>query len=260
MKLRTRDVAICADTSPYVVREYIDAGLLGPMYRSENNYRWIDLLAVPQVYLWRTLQEVGYTMEQLRAFGESRTPEKALEMLQECGGRLETQISKLQARQDTLRSFISLTRENQSVQSGEIGVRALPARPIDRVPLGRAGGGVNEYERLRGCFAQVRNSGCPMGYAWSAFDDLLERPDQPAQLVSFNPKGAGRRPAGEYLIGTAACGNGEAAGLPRRMLGYALQNSLEFRGPAYAVYLHDAAGSSEQGQYLLQIAVGVNRA
>ena len=59
---------------------------------------------VPQVYLWRTLQEIGFTMEQLRAFGETRTPEKALEMFQVCGGRLETQISKLQERQDTLQN------------------------------------------------------------------------------------------------------------------------------------------------------------
>jgi len=32
MKLRTRDVADCTGVSAYVIREYIDAGLMGPMY------------------------------------------------------------------------------------------------------------------------------------------------------------------------------------------------------------------------------------
>jgi len=255
MKLRTRDIAACANISPYVVREYIDAGLLGPMYRSENNYRWIDPRAVPQACVWRTLQEEGLAMEQLREFGCARTPEKALEMLRNHDERLKREVSELRKRQDMLRSYAALIREGKSVRPGEVVLRIRPARPVHCAPLGPAGGGTDTYKSLRECIARLPNGGCPLGYAYSDIHSLLERPDAPAQLVSFDPKGAAVRPAGAYLVAAVACDSEQEGGLARRMLAYAAQNDLELRGPAWSVYLHDAVSAAGPEQYLLQISV-----
>jgi DNA-binding transcriptional MerR regulator len=253
MKLRTSDIALCANLSPYVVREYIDAGLLGPIELSENNYRWIDPRAIPQAQLWRTLQQLGFSMEQLQELGQKRTPENALELFADCGGRLEQEIAELQARQEMLRSYISLIEEGQSVRPGEIEVRTLAERPIHSISLDQAGDETNEYKRLRECIVQLPNSGSPLGYIYSDFLSLLERPDRPAQLVSFDPKGAELRPAGLYLIGTTASDGEEPAGLSSRMLAYARQNDLEICGPVWSVYLHDAVSAAKQEHYLLQL-------
>jgi effector-binding domain-containing protein len=55
------------------------------------------------------------------------------------------------------------------------------------------------------------------------------------------------------------CCYGEKNGLPKRMFDYALHNGLEFCGPAYTVYLLDAASVSDAEQFLLQVAVQVQR-
>jgi len=244
---------MCANISPYVVREYIDAGLLGPIELSENNYRWIDPRAVPQACVWRTLQEAGLSMEQLREFGKNRTPERALRMFRNYDDLLKREISELRRRQDMLRSYAALIKDGQSARSGEIRVCTLAEKRIHRAPL--PNGEADAYKRLRDCIMQLPNGGNPLGYAYSDFQNLLERPGQPVQLVSFDPKGAELRPAGEYLIGTAACNDEAPAGLSRRMFSYAVQNRLKFRGPVYVVCLHDAVSVVKQEHYLLQISV-----
>jgi len=199
---------------------------------------------------------MGFSMRQLEEFGQNRTPENALELVRDCDRLLETEISKLRTRQYMLQSYSALIREGQAAQPGEVAVRTLPAQPIHRVSLAKAGGRIG-YEYLCQCFTQVRNSGCPLGYAWHDFEDLLDFPEQPTQMVFFDPKGDDLRPAGEYLVGTAQCCYGDTDGLPSRMLDYSRHNNLEFYGPAYTVYLLDAASVAGAEEYLLQIAVRV---
>ena len=115
---------------------------------------------------------------------------------------------------------------------------------------------------LRHAHAKIRqngNAGCPMGFAYNDFFDLLENPGQPSQLVSFDPSGPELRPAGEYLVGTECGFYEQQNGLTKRMFDYALHNGLEFCGPAYTVYLLDAASVCDAEQFLLQVAVQVQR-
>ena len=261
MDLRTRDVARCAEISPYVVREYSDAGLIGPVPRSESNYRRIDMRAIPQVYFWRTLQKQGFTMKQLREHGQRRTPENTLDLFRQCDGQLEAEIAELRARQNMLRSYGALIEEGRAARPGEIEVRALPERPIRRVPL--KDGAADRYERMRGAFEQVRRGGsesCPLGYAYHAFRDLLRWPEYPAQLVSYDPRGNDARPAGDYLVGTEQCPCDEIDALANRMSEYARKHNLAFSGPAYVVNLFDAVCVASPEQFLLQVTVQVGTA
>jgi hypothetical protein len=157
-----------------------------------------------------------------------------------------------------LRSHVSLIEEGQSVRPGEIEMRTLPVRPIHSASFDQAGVKGNIFIRLRECIMQLPNSGSPLGYAYRNFRSLLERPEQPAKLVSFDPKGAESRPAGLYLVGTATCNDEVPAGLVRDMHNYAQQNDLEFCGPVWSVHLHDAVSVAKQEHYLLQISVMVN--
>ncbi|MCL2300274.1 MAG: hypothetical protein FWC27_09050, partial [Firmicutes bacterium] len=91
------------------------------------------------------------------------------------------------------------------------------------------------------------------------FGGLLEKPNQPAQVMSCDPQGPDVRPAGEYLVGTVSCYYGQANSLPRRMQAQAERDRLEFCGPAYAVYLLDAASVTDSERYLLQVAAAVRR-
>ena len=264
MNLRTSDLAICTETSAFSIRDYSDQGLLGPVYRAEsNNYRFFDPRLIPQVYLLKALREMGFSTQQLAEYGHNRTPEQVCGVLGRRSEQLCREIAHMQASLDMLRSYLSLIQEGRAASPGEIGVRTLPARPVHCSALEGAGGKTSAAQRLRLAFGQIRqhgNAGCPLGFAWHDFFDFLEQPDSPALLVSFDPRGPDARPAGEYLVGTESCYYGQTGRLPRRMFEYALHNGLELAGPAYTVYLLDAASVTGAEQYLLQVAVEVKQA
>ena len=264
MTLKTSDMAICAEVSQFTIRDYGEQGLLGPILRSRNSsYRFFDPRLVPQIYLIRTLRELGCTPQQIRDYGQSRTPEKALEMFRGYRARLSAEIAALQAKMDVLQSHISLIEEGQSVDPGRIELRTLPEEPVRCSALEYHDGKTKNLEHLRRAIGQIRqdgNAGCPLSYAYGSFSELLEKPDQPGQLVSYDPQGPDARPAGEYLVGTVACYYCQTNGLPFRMHAYAARNHLEFCGPVHVVYLLDTASVVEPEQYLLQIAAGVRQA
>jgi len=263
MNLRTSDLANCAETSAFSIRDYSDQGLLGPVPRAENsNYRFFDPRLISQVYLLKALREMGFSAQQLAEYGRSRSPERAGEVLGRCSEQLSREITHLQTSLDMLRSYISLIQEGRTASPGEIEVRMLPARPLLCSSLEDIGGKMSTAQRLRRAFGEIRqngNAGCPLGFAYRDFFDFIEQPDRPAQLVSFDPQGPDARPAGEYLVGTESCYYGETGGLPRRMFEHALHNDMELSGPAFTVYLLDAASVTGAEQYLMQVTVGIQR-
>jgi len=264
MMLRTSDLAICAETSTSSIREYSDQGLLGPIFRAENsNYRMFDPRIIPQLYLIKGLRELGFSPRQLKEFGQNRSPEQAVDIFKRYSTELQQEISKLQTQLDMLRSYAELIEEGQCAQPGTIEVRSLRERRICYGTLQKSANRKRrEYYRLHRAHEQIRqngNAGCPLGFAYNEFFDLLENPDQPAQLVSYDPQGRNVRPAGEYLIGTESSFYGEKDDLPRRMFEYALRNNLEFCGPVHIVYLLDAASVTGKEQYLVQTTVAVKK-
>jgi len=263
MHLKTSDFSICAEVSQSTIRDYSDQGLLGPVMRSKSSsYRSFDPQQIPQIYLIKTLREMGYTPQQIRTYGKNRSPETAVRMFSDCSARLSEEIAELQKKLDQIQSHVSFIEEGQSSRQGEIEMRNLDARAIRYSSLGNHNGNVKELDRLRRAHAQIRlngNAGCPTGLAYNNFFDLLENPGQPAQLVSYDPSGPEIRPAGKYLVGTVNCYYSQKTSLAHRMYSFALQNNLEFVGPAFSVYLLDAVSVIKQEQYLLQIAVEIKQ-
>ena len=262
MTLKTSDMAICAEVSQFTIRDYGDQGLLGPILRSRSSYRSFDPRLVPQIHLIKTLRELGCSPQQIRDYGQNRTPEKVLALLRECNARLSDEAAALQEKMDILQSRISLIEAGQTANPGKIELCTLPEQPIRCIALEHYSEKTKSVERLRRALGQIRqdgNAGCPLGYAYRNFSELLEKQNQPAQLVSCDPRGPDARPAGEYLVGTATCYYGQTNGLPFRMHAYAERNHLAFCGPVYAVYLLDATSVTESNQYLLRIAAGVRR-
>ena len=261
MTLKTSDMAICAEVSQFTVREYGTQGLLGPVFRSRNNtYRSFDPRLIPQMYLIKTLRELGCTPQQIRDYGQNRTPERVLKMLRDYSAQLTDEFTALQSKMDVLHSRISLIEEGQSASPNKIGLCTLPEQAIRCSALEHFNEKTKTIERLRRAIGQIRqdgNIGCPLGYSYNSFYEYLEKPNQPSRLVSYDPQGPDVRPAGEYLVGTVC--HSQTNGLLKRMHAYAARNRLEFHGPAYAVYLLDAASVTELEQYLLQIAVGVKQ-
>ena len=263
MTSKTGDLAKCTETSSSSILKYCDQGLLAPVpSETERSYCIFDPRQIPQLYLLKTLRELGLSQEQILDYGQIRTPETTAQMLRQFGGSLADKIVALQAQLDILESHASLMEEGRATEPGKIELRTLPARSIRRSELKSHIIPTKNTEYLRFSCGNVRlkgNAGCPLGYAYHKLQDFLEKPEQPAQLVSFDPQGPELRPAGEYLVGAVNSYYNEKNDLAKCMSDYALQNGLEFCGPAYTVYLLDVASVTDPERYLLQVAVQVSR-
>jgi len=237
------------------LRYWDETGLLSPAWRNETTrYRYYSPEQIATVKFLELFTKLSIPLKDLAETHTEPVPERSLMLFQDCDRRLAAEIEGLQATRKMLQNHASLLKESQSVQLGNIEARMLPERPFRLIPLAKAGGRAG-HDHLCQCLAQARGDNSPLGYAFQSFSALLKQPGRPTQLVSFDPKGPDTRPAGEYLVGTVACGYGETGGLPRRMSEYAWQNSLELHGPAYAVYLPDAASIAGAREYLLHISV-----
>ena len=240
--LSIKDFAEICGASPSALRYWEERELIRPARRNmDNGYRYYLPYQAVVVSLIQTLVSLGVPLNSMA--GIETNHERLLELYRDCDEQLDAKISELRTRRELMRSYAALVVENRIAQTDEIELCALPAQPYRRLDF------TNNKPT-----SQIGRSCSPAGYAYNELYDLLEDPDNPSQLVVFDPLGPEQRPAGEYLVGTQPCRCGETGGLPRRMLEHALRHGLELQGPAYAVYLPGIADSEE---YLLQIIVQV---
>jgi len=249
-----KDFAEICDVQPSTLRYWNEIGLLLPAWRNEKNgYRYYLPEQIMMVSMIKMLHALDIPLRKMVETKEASNLQQIFKLLCLCDREMEEKIQemrlRMQLRKDVLRSYASLIEECRTTRPGEIEQRRLAERPIQRIPIER---GKKSFREL---FRQAHNNGSPMGYAYHDLNSLLEKPDQPAQLVFYDPQGPDVRPAGQYLVGTAHCPYGKNSGLAQRIRSYALQNRIELRGPAYVVYLLDKADVTEREPYLLQIAV-----
>ena len=262
MILKSGGMAMCTETSISTIIKYCEMGLLAPVSgRKNESINTFDPRQVPQIYMIKTLRELGFGMQELKEYGQNRTKESTARMLQEYTEQLTGEIAAMQNKLDIIRSYTTLLEEGLTAKPG-IELRTLPEQKIRCSELRIHRTKTKNAEQLRHACGDIRqngNAGCPMGFAYTEFADLLEEPNQPARLVSYDPNGPETRPAGEYLVGAISSYYGEKHALPQRMAAYAEKNDLEIFGPAYTVYLLDAVSVAETDEYLLQISAAVRR-
>jgi len=260
MTFKSGDMMQCTEVSLGTLYRYCEQGFLAPVAgRKNERFRVFDPRQIPLFYMIKALRDLGIGQQEFLEHGKSRTPESTARMLGDYIERLTAAIASLQEKLDIVSSHAALIEEGRAAKPG-IELCTLPEQPIRRSAVRTHSGKIKNAELLRYACGDIRqngNAGCPLGFAWNDFADLLGDPNQPAQLVSFDSAGPEIRPAGEYLVGTVACYYGEKHALPQRMAAYAKENGLEFHGPAYSVYLIDAVSAAEPERYLLQIAVAV---
>jgi len=262
MILKSGTMAMCGETSVTTITKYCKMGVLAPVSGRPNNcINMFDPQQIPQIYMVKTLRELGLSTEELKEYGQGRTKESTARMLNEYTEQLTGAIAVLQDKLDIISSHNALLEEGLTAKPG-IELRTLAEQPIRCSTLKTHSTKKKTTEFLWHACGDIRhngNAGCPMGLAYNEFSDLLENPSQPAKLVSYDPNGPEIRPAGEYLVGTIRSYYGEKHNLPQRMATYAKKNGLEIYGPTYTVYLLDAVSVAKKDEYLLQISVAVKR-
>ena len=242
---------------------YEKMGLLTPVSRGHNKYRFYTVTQLAVVNVIRTLQEMGMTLAEIRNQMDRRTPEGMEELF-------ASQIDKIDAKiDDWVRARKLLYTLNTAMQSvmrvdeKEITVRRLPAEAIILGGLNDYSQGRNDYDALLTFYHAIHEQypDLNLNYpVWGTFSEQrLKRGDWvwPDRYYFYNPEGHDRRPAALYAIGYTRGGYGQSDELYKRMVRFFDQNNYEICGDGYEEYPHNEVCVADDRNYLMRVMIPV---
>jgi hypothetical protein len=210
----------------------------------------------------RVLTEIGVPVETIKAFAESRTPEKLMKLLSKHKDIISDKLRFWQDSYMIICTQLDLLNNGISATEDEIYVSEMPEKSIIM-------GGATNFEGAVGfqreftsfCNAQYEpkiNLSYPIGGYFESMDEFLDEAAQPTRFFSIDPNGNERKNAGLYLIGYTRGYYGETNDLPQQMAAFAKKNGLVFNGPVYNIYLSEEISEADPEQYLLQVSASVS--
>ena len=134
------DFAKFSRTTRDTLLYYDKIGLLSPVSRGGNNYRFYSNKQLAVVNVIRTLQNLGMTLEEIKQTNERRTPGLADENFTRQINKIDGKIEEWIRARKLLVTLRGSIQSVLNVDTEKITIRSLPAEPIVL-------GGLNEYKQ-----------------------------------------------------------------------------------------------------------------
>ncbi len=242
---------------------YDRIGLISPIARGENKYRYYssDQLAVANVI--RALQEAGLSLAELKEWHDRRNPENVDDTLSGQMEWIDGKIEELLRTKKLLSTLRQSIRSAANVDEGAITIRYLPEEPIILGEPNDYARGKNEYDALLRFYQSIesRYLDVDLNYPVCAFfpEERVKRGDWrlPERYYFHNPSGRDKRPAAHYAIGYARGGYGRSDALYRRLIGHINEHGYEICGGAYEEYPLNEVCVADDENYLMRILIAV---
>ena len=252
-------------TSAKALRYYDKIGLLSPITRGENNYRYYSVRQLALCNAIRVLLKLGVPLAEIRGLKDTRTPEIVK-------GILARQTEALDAERDRLnQAYMLLDTYAKEIQSGlsagdnSITIQFLPAKSIIVGEPNNCGDNKTNYDALFDFYQSISNK-CPAAEyellhpvcgMHSAEKIIRGDCTCPERYFFYNPSGQDERPAAMYAIGHMRAGYGQVAMLCARMREFIDRNGFEICGTGYEEYPLNEICVSDDTNYLLRLMITV---
>jgi DNA-binding transcriptional MerR regulator/effector-binding domain-containing protein len=257
------DFAMFSRTTRDTLHHYDRMGLLSPMSRGENNYRYYSSGQLAIVNVIRTMQELGLSLTEIKNLKGNRTPESFYEMLKQQIEKIDFKIADwVHAR----KLLFTLQKTIQSVLEADeqaVTIQFMPAEAIILGELNDYSRGRNDYDALYSFYHDIskKHPNLDMNYpVWGFFsEERIKRGDWvwPDRYYFYNPEGHDKRPASFYAIGYARGGYGQPGDAYNRIIDYIDRNDFEISGDAFEEYPLNELCISEDTNYLIRIMIAV---
>jgi len=242
---------------------YDRIGILSPVTRGDNKYRYYSSTQLAVVKVVRTLQQLGMTLEEIKGFNCRRTPEIVDRVLSQQICKIDKKIDDWIRARKLLLTLQKTIHSVSNIDENAISIQFLPAEAIIM-------GGLNDYSRGRTffdtllSFYQATSNKYPeldLNYhVWGTFsEERIKTGDWAGadRFYFYNPEGKDKRPAGLYAIGYMRGGYKDGAPLFRKLLEYIENNNFEVCGSAYKEYPLNEVCITEESNYLMRVLITV---
>lgn len=123
---------------------YDKIGVLSPSYIDEKNkYRYYTTEQFPLIYMIISLSETGISLDNIKTYVENRTPEKAIDLLENHIIEIENKINRLKSIHDGLTGQLNRLKENQIIDiKEEFTIEYMPTQYLLSIPIEK----INSYD------------------------------------------------------------------------------------------------------------------
>ena len=242
---------------------YEKIGLLEPVSRGENSYRYYSGSQLAITNVIRTLQGLGMTLTEIKDVADHRTPELIEELFQRQINKIDEKIEEWVRARKLLYTLQTSIHSALEAEIGEITVQFKPAEAIILGGLNDYSRGRTDYDALVTFYHDIskKYKDLDLNYSvWGYFaEERIKRGDWvwPDRFYFYNPEGLDRRPAALYAIGYTRGGYGQSDELYRRMTAYIDDNGFEICGDAFEEYPLNEICIAEDDQYLIRVMIAV---
>ncbi|MDR0841302.1 MAG: MerR family transcriptional regulator [Christensenellaceae bacterium] len=244
-----------------VLRYYDEIGILSPVKRGKNGYRYYSPQQIVTLNLINVLSDLHTPLREIGKLEKHRTPESILELFIRQESKFDCEMRRLQASYSITHVYRSLIQVGLAANEFEITDSEMDELPIILGDINNFGDSPLFYETFIRFCQQAQpslvNLSYPVGGYYESMADFLQEPSQPTRFCSIDPAGRDKKAAGRYLVGYTRGYYGEMGDVGARLCAYANEHDLIFNGPLYAVYVHDEISIKNTSKYLAQVAVSI---
>jgi DNA-binding transcriptional MerR regulator len=244
---------------------YDRIGLLSPLSRGDNQYRYYSIGQISTVNVIRTLQKLGMSLNEIKYLKEQRTPENTREMLIIQTKNIDAQIDSWINARNILVMLKNIIDEALSVKEESIVIQTMPVKAIIQGELNDYSNGKTDYHALAEFYDDISNKypDADLNYpVWAIFSEERMRNRDwkwPDRYYFNNPKGFDKKPSALYAIGYMRTGYGNHDALYDKMVKYIDENGYEICGNTYEEYLLNEFCISDESNYLVQVMITVRK-
>ena len=228
------EIASLYNISTDILRYYEELGILVPR-RAPNGYRIYRTEDLWCLNVIRDLRELGFSMEQIKAYIENRSIDSSLELFQKEMDVIDRHIERLKSLRDNIITRRETISQARGLPLGTITLKEMPPRPCHRI--------MQSYETDEemdilikqlvsfGPDRQYIIGNNQMGSFVNLSDALDGRCQQYDAVFILHPDGEHHIEAGSYLS-VCYCGSfRQTRTYVPQLLQYARDNGMAIRGP-----------------------------
>jgi len=261
--LSISDFAEFSRTTRDTLLHYDRIGLLSPVLRGENNYRYYSSSQLAIVNVIRTFQQLGMSLEDISGLRDRRTPELANMVFERQIEEIDKKIEEWVRARKLLLTLKKAINSVSNIDENKITVKFLPAEAIVLGDLNDYSRDRTDYDALLSFYHDM-NSKYPdidVNYpVWATYSkERLKNRDwrHPDRYYFYNPEGYDKRPAAMYAIGYMRGGYRPNEVLYEKLIEYIETNGYEICGDAYEEYpLNEICATSDK-DYLIRLMIAV---
>ncbi|MGL5415917.1 MAG: MerR family transcriptional regulator [Clostridium sp.] len=246
---------------PENLRYYDQIKLLSPDCRGDNGYRYYTRSQLNTAYLIVSLRDIGISIDEIRKYIQSRTPEKLFTLFNTQRTQILNEIKKLHVTLEIMNLYTTMASTALVHDENKIFIERKKKEPILLGPLILD---KNTDDSFISFYDFVSEKGFNLGYPLGVIVKKETLQDTSSLLpfkyyfkVETNENAY--KPEGDYAVIYGRCAYGESDYLYEKLLSFIKENNLTICGDAYEEYPLNELSILDETQYCVRIEILISR-